>query len=47
MSGINSIVETLNMISDGIDPSTGEIVDIEEAKKDPALQSAIKRLIQT
>lgn len=47
MTGINRIVETLNMISDGIDPSTGEVIGIEELKQDATFQSALRSLIQT
>lgn len=46
MRGINNITELLDMISNGIDPSTGEIIDIEELKKDSAFQSSLKKLNQ-
>ncbi len=47
MRGINRIIETLKMLSNGIDPSTGEVIDIEELKQDAAFQSALKNLLQT
>ena len=47
MNWINNIIEILDMISNGIDPSTGEIIDIEELKKDSAFQSSLKKLILT
>ena len=47
MSGINNMIEVLDMISNGIDPLTGEVVDVENLKKDSAFQNALKKLIQT
>lgn len=47
MSGINNTIEVLDMISNGIDPLTGEVVDVENLKKDSAFQNALKKLIQT
>lgn len=44
MNWINNIIEILDMISNGIDPATGEIIDIEELKKDSAFQSSLKKL---
>ena len=46
MSGINNMIEVLDMISNGIDPLTGEVVDVENLKKDSAFQNALKKLIQ-
>ena len=45
MSCVNNIIEILDMISKGVDPSTGEIVDTETLKKDAAFQGALKRLL--
>ena len=47
MSGISNMIEILDMISKGIDPSTGEVVDVEVLKKDPSFHGALKRLTQT
>lgn len=44
MESSDRIAEMLNMVTEGIDPSTGEIIDAEELKKDPVFQEALKRL---
>lgn len=41
-----NITDTLKMISEGVDPLTGEVVDIKELKQDPAFQSALRDLVR-
>jgi len=47
MDWVKSITDILTMISEGIDPTTGEIINVEDLKNDPGFQIALKKVERT
>ena len=44
MNWVDNIVNTLDLIVDGVDPSTGEIIDTDTLKQNPEFQRALRAL---